>query len=202
MKATLRTLLVAAVGAVALSASAAAQEPVDVDQVFSQGLAAFERGDFATALGSFRLRAEQGDADAQYFLGHMFAAGKGVPENDAEAVRWYGLAAEQGDALAQFMLGSMYANGEGVPENDVKAVKWYRLAAEQGLRMAQTMLGYEYVVGERVRQNYVEAYKWLALAAAKGDAAAKEARDMVRGEMTPAQIAEAQKLAAEWKPKK
>jgi len=66
----------------------------------------------------FRLAAEQGDADAQFFLGVMYATGEGVPENDAEAVKWYRLAAEQGDARAQFNLGVMYDNGKGVPEND------------------------------------------------------------------------------------
>ena len=56
----------------------------------------------------------------------------GVPEDDAEAVRWFRLAAEQGDAYAQYNLGRMYANGEGVPEDFVEAVAWYRKAAEQG----------------------------------------------------------------------
>ena len=46
----------------------------------------------------------------------MYANGEGVPEDDAEAVRWYRLAAEQGYAMAQSFLGAMYANGEGVPE--------------------------------------------------------------------------------------
>ena len=45
----------------------------------------------------------------------MYANGEGVPEDDAEAVRWYRLAAEQGLASAQLNLRFMYANGEGVP---------------------------------------------------------------------------------------
>ena len=62
----------------------------------------------------------------------MYANGEGVPENDAEAVRWYRMAAEQGDVLAQYNLGAMYANGEGVPENYVLAYAWFNLAAAQG----------------------------------------------------------------------
>ena len=85
--------------------------------------------------------AEQGDATAQYNLGNMYDSGRVVPENDAEAVRWYRLAAEQGDAASQNNLGFMYARGEGVPENDAEAVKWYRLAAEQGHASAQFNLG-------------------------------------------------------------
>jgi TPR repeat protein len=60
----------------------------------------------------------------------MYDEGEGVPENNAEAVRWYRLAAEQGYARAQSNLGFMYSNGEGVPENNAEAVRWYRLAAE------------------------------------------------------------------------
>ena len=88
-------------------------------------------------LTEIRRRADQGDADTQFLLGLRYANGEGVPENDAEAVKWYRLAAEQGHANAQYFLGAMYANGEGVPENDAEAVKWFRLAAEQGHAGAQ-----------------------------------------------------------------
>ena len=56
----------------------------------------------------------------------------GVPEDDAEAVKWYRKAAEQGLAQAQNNLGSMYARGEGVPEDYVKAHMWWSLAKAQG----------------------------------------------------------------------
>jgi TPR repeat protein len=48
----------------------------------------------------------------------MYDEGRGVPQDDAEAVRWYRKAAEQGDAEAQGKLGVMYANGRGVPNDD------------------------------------------------------------------------------------
>jgi len=76
--------------------------------------------------------AEQGNAGAQYNLGVMYRRGDGVPEDDAEAVRWYRLAAEQGYARAQYNLGFMYDNGQGVPENDVEAYVWFSVAAAQG----------------------------------------------------------------------
>jgi uncharacterized protein len=87
-----------------------------------------------------------------------------------------------------------------VPQNDAEAVRWYRLAADQGNASAQYSLGVMYEAGRGVTQNYVEAYKWWALAAAQGHVSAKENRDIVRGKMTPAQIAEAQKLSSAWKP--
>ena len=62
----------------------------------------------------------------------MYRDGRGVPQDDAEAVRWYRLAADQGLADAQFSLGVMYAIGDGVPKDDAEAARWYRLAADQG----------------------------------------------------------------------
>ena len=67
----------------------------------------------------------------------MYARGEGVPEDDAEAVRWYRLAAEQGLAAAQLNLGGSYANGEGVPEDHVLAYMWLNLSAAQGFERAQ-----------------------------------------------------------------
>ena len=84
--------------------------------------------------------AEQGDAKAQYNLGVMYRKGHGVPQNDAEAVKWYRKSAEQGDAHAQFNLGFMYNNGKGVPQNDAEAAKWYRKAAKQGDAEAKSLL--------------------------------------------------------------
>jgi len=77
-------------------------------------------------------KAAAGDANAQGSLGYAFTVGRGVPQDNAEAVKWYRLAAAQGLAIAQFNLGSMYAKGTGVPKDNAEAVKWYRLAAAQG----------------------------------------------------------------------
>ena len=68
----------------------------------------------------------------------MHSLGEGVPENDAEAVRWYRLAAEQGNASAQYSLGIMYAYGNGVPLNTVRAYVWFSVAAAQGKESART----------------------------------------------------------------
>ena len=76
--------------------------------------------------------AKQGDADAQFNLGIMYDIGEGVPENNAEAVKWYRKAADQGNAGAQYNLGYMYATGEGVPENYIHAYVWWSMAKTQG----------------------------------------------------------------------
>ncbi len=107
---------------------------------FNKGVAAYESGDFATALGEFRPLAEQGDARAQFNLGVMYEKGRGVPQDDKIALKWFTLAAEQGYARAQHNLGLMYDKGEGVPQDYKTAVKWYELATEQGKSSAQNNL--------------------------------------------------------------
>ena len=67
----------------------------------------------------------------------MYNDGRGVPQNYAEAVKWYRLAAEQGYASAQNNLGVMYNDGRGVPQNGVMAYVWESLAAAQGYEVAK-----------------------------------------------------------------
>ncbi len=69
---------------------------------------------------------------AQYNLGIVYYKGRGVPQDDAEAVTWYRKAAEQGFASAQFTLGLMYGSGKVVPKDYVSAHMWLNLAAAQG----------------------------------------------------------------------
>ena len=117
-------------------------------------------------------------------------------------MRWYRLAAEQCDALAQCNLGYMYDTGRGVPQDYKEALRWYRLAAEQGFASAQFNLGLMYDTGQGVPQDCVQAHMWFNLAGAAGDPDGVKNRDIVTAKMTPAQIAEAQRLAREWKPQK
>ena len=81
------------------------------------------------------------------------------------------------------------------------AIRLLRPFADKGNAGAQLVLGFMYELGQGVPQDYVQAHKWWNLAAAKGDADAVKNRDIVAAKMTPAQIAEAQKLAREWQPK-
>ncbi len=119
-----------------------------------------------------------------------------MPEDDAEAAKWFRKAAKQGDAQAQHNLGVMYQTGMGVPEDDAEAVKWFRKAAEQGYANAQLNLGTRYATGEGVPEDYVRAFAWFNLAAAQGVENAKKAKGIIRQRMTAAQIADAQELSA------
>src|SRR5262249_9700573 len=73
--------------------------------------------------------ADKGHAAARFTLGVMYGEGRGVPQDYAEAARWYRRAAAQGDAQAQYNLGLAYARGEGVTQNAVDAHMWFNLAA-------------------------------------------------------------------------
>ena len=153
-------------------------------------------GVFASEFDETMAAAKQGKAYAQFNLGVMYDIGRGIPQNDAEAVKWYKKAAKQGYADAQSYLGVMYDNGRGVPENDAEAVKWHRKAAEQGHVSAQNNLGYKYVQGEGVPENSIKAYVWWSMAKTQGDESAKGNLDIIKPHMTKQQIAQAQELAA------
>jgi TPR repeat protein len=94
----------------------------------------------------------------------------------------------------------MYYNGRGVPQSDSEALKWYRLAADQGFADAQYNIGIMYGNGEGVPQDNVQAWMWFDLAAEQGSEPAKKNRDVAASRMTSDQMAEAQRLAREWKP--
>ena len=128
------------------------------------GVAAYDRGDYATALRLWRPLAEQGDANAQFDLGGLYEKGEGVPKDYVEAAKWLRLAAEQGNFVYEFNLGLTYYDGKGVPQDCVLAHMWFNLAATQGYDLAIQM------------------------------------RDSVAAKMTADQIAEAQRMAREWKP--
>jgi TPR repeat protein len=142
--------------------------------------------------------AELGDAVAQFRLGWMYANGKGVPQDDKEAVKWYQKSAEQGFAKAQTNLGWMYANGRGVPQDYKEAVKWFRKAAEKGHVEAQYSLGKTYEAGIGVLKDKVNSYAWYNVSSANGEYDAAELRDAIAKEMTPKQIAEARQLSKVW----
>ena len=156
---------------------------------------------YARAAKWWRLAADQGHTFAQYNLGTLYDNGNGVPQNKAEALKWYHLAAERGNDGAQFNVGVLHFAGVAVSENRIEAAKWFRRAADQGHIGAQAYLGLSYATGLGVPKDNIHAYMWLSLAAARGDQDAISNRNRVARQMTPAQIAEAQKLAREWKSK-
>ena len=142
-------------------------------------------------LTKLREAAEQGNVEAQYNLGQMYAHGNlelenggWVSQDNTESIRWYVRAAEQGDAEAQYNLGRMYKYGDGAPQDLLEAILWFRQAAERGHAGAQYELGLVYangpekqvfsvgssrglrtVTGAVIHRDYEEAVYWYRLAA-------------------------------------
>jgi hypothetical protein len=164
-------------------------------------LKSYNTGDFAKAMQIFRPLAEKGQTLAEYILGLMYTNAQGVSENYSEGLKWLQKAGEQGEAKAQFAVGVAYFKGLGVQKNNAEAFKWYRRAADQGLGVAQYNLGAMYAKGEAVTQDVVTAHLLYGLAATSGIKAAGAAKDQVAKSMTPEQIAQAEKMAKDWKPK-
>jgi TPR repeat protein len=128
-----------------------------------------------------------------------------VPRDPVEATRWYRSAAEQGVPPAQYQLALRLANGDGVPQDFQEAAKWYRRAADQGVPFAQFNLGVRYANGQGVERDPVLAYQWFSLAArgllGKEADAARQARDAIKGALTPEQLARGEAMVQAWQPR-
>jgi len=154
-------------------------------------------GDSGKADMWLRRAAEQGNPEAQFWLGTAYEEGLFGTTDYREAFKWLRKAAEQGHPDAQVILGEMYEDGEFVSQNYALAAKWYRKAAEHvpdsgGVGQGRNQLGLLYLKGLGVPKNLVLAYMWFSLT--ESDTNLKEAEC----DMTPAQIAEARKMASDW----
>ena len=152
---------------------------------------------------ALRKAAEQGDAVAQNNLGLAYVNGQNVPQDYSTAANWFRQAAAQGNAEAAVNLGLAYVNGQGIPQNYMEGIKWLRMAAEEGNANAQCHLGNAYFYGDRgVSKDMVEAYKWYVLAASSGHEESIRYRNDLAHDLKPEQVADGQKRAAEFVPKK
>jgi TPR repeat protein len=125
-----------------------------------QGVAAYKQGDFATALHEFLPLAQHGQATAQFYLGTMYTKGWGVPQDAAEAARWYQRAAAQGVPEAQYNLGVMYVRGAGVAQDLVQGYLWLHRAAAglpAGARQDQVVQARERVAAQLTADQLARA---------------------------------------------
>ena len=131
--------------------------------------AAYRRGDYETALRLFRQLADQGRANAQYNLGVMYAKGRGVLQNDVEALNSSALQQTKATPPPSTILEP------SMPE--VRACRTTMLRRRNGMRRLQTKgsaaaqfnLGAMQSKGEGVPKDLVHGYMWFDLAAARGD---------------------------------
>jgi len=152
---------------------------------------------------SFAGDLEQGAA-AKRRLGFMYYHGEGVPQDDKRAVALFEQAAEAGDIESAANLGKMYEYGMSVVQDDARAAQWYRKAAELGDPTSQFNASIMYYKGRGVERDVVEAAKWWTLAMSHGDkwkATFWPSIESAEAKLTPDEIAEGRRRAAEWRPR-
>jgi TPR repeat protein len=136
---------------------------------------AFESADqIVNAIGDLMDKAHAGDAMAQYQLGQLYYAGKDIPQNYDEAVKWFRTSSDKGLTLAQAALGKCYLNGDGVEKNVKEAKRLFNIAAQDNSPEAQFLLGIMHYAGDGVPVNFDEGFKWFKLSAEQGYAEAQE----------------------------
>ena len=163
-------------------------------QHIDSAVAANKRGDYKTAIKHLRPLAEKGLPEAQALLGAMYAQGRGMPQDPAEAIKWFRKGIAQDNHWAQHNLGYMYSQGYGVPQNYFEAAKWFRKAAKQGNADSQSNLGAMYLTGSGVPQDFELSYIWLSVAAANGAKFALENRNIVIINLTKDQLKKAETI--------
>ena len=134
----------------------------------ADGEMAFDQGKYDRARAILLPLAAAGDPVAQFYIGKMYAEGRGIEKDEVQGVKWYRKSAEQGYAKAENNLGVMYEYGTGVAKDEDEAARWYRKAADQGFPQAQTNLGGLYEAGQGVVKDLSKAVGWYRRAAEQG----------------------------------
>jgi TPR repeat protein len=93
----------------------------------------------------------------------------------------------------------MNGKGQGIPVNLEAAFHWLHAAAQQGLASAQCRLSLLYANGTGTALDPIESHKWLLLAAKAGDREAQSQLDDSAARLSPAQLAESKRRAAQWR---
>lgn len=126
--------------------------------------------------------------------------------NDYQHLMKFYAAAEHGDAGAETRMclfsykGDPFYHGDGFPQDYAKAMMWCKRAADQGYAQAQFYVGRMYWLGQGVSMDLVQSYMWLLLAAKQNPRVTTQNIPAIEALLTPEQMAEGRRRAAEWKP--
>jgi TPR repeat protein len=145
----------------------------ETEKEFNAGLAALQRGHYATAYRSWIDIAQAGNLRAKSNIGYLYEHGLGVSQNYTKAMDWYLEAAEAGLAEAQHNLGMMYAEARGTDESWGRALVWFKRAAEQNSVESLYMIGLSYYRGLGQIEDKSQAYRYFKLSAERGYADAQ-----------------------------
>ena len=157
------------------------------------GIAAFEKHDFNAAVRLIEPLADQGNVEAEYFMGTFYLYGYGVPMDPPQATSWYKRAfdhwqtqARAGNSQAMVEIACMLTAGLGVTRDDKAAVTWLRKAGDLGNSEAWAELGGLYVEGAGVPKDVTEGKRLLNKAAAAGSTRANEMLAALNNRTEPA----------------
>jgi TPR repeat protein len=152
-----------------LLAAAVALLPVAVRAGEDDGLAAYQRQDWATAARELKPLSDQGDPRAQGRYGRLLLDGLGVPKDEGEAIRLLQAAAEHNDAEGEVWLALAYQNGRGgLPRDPVRGFTLMKLAADQDDPQAANNVGVFYLAGIGVPQDRQRGMDYIRRAAEHG----------------------------------
>jgi uncharacterized protein len=135
---------------------------------FDDALAAYRKGDFATAMSEWAVLAKYGDPAAQTNIGEMFLRGEGVEKDRTVAIYWFRKAAGRDFPEAEYRLGR--AN---LGEDNGEAVRWFKEAIEHGHIQSLNSLAAMYEQGEGVQRDPREAFRLRHQAADRGNIVAE-----------------------------
>ncbi|WP_316899621.1 tetratricopeptide repeat protein [Pseudodesulfovibrio indicus] len=126
-----------------------------------QGTKAYLDKDYAEAKAKYEEAVADGNADAMYHLGVMYAEGQGVKQDYAKAAQLLQQAAAQNQDDAQLMLGMFYIYGDGVPQDPAKGAALIKAAAENRNDTAMYYLGRLYALGLGMPKDLDQALTWM-----------------------------------------
>ena len=145
---------------------------VSGDQL-AAGKSAYTRGDYSLAFRAFTPLANEGNAEAQTFIGSLYENGLGVIKDEKNALDWYEKAGKAGNAKGQHNAGIFYYTGRGVAVNYPAAYEWFLKATNNDYAPSQYMIGLMYHQGHGVAINFERARTWFLKAAKQGYANAQ-----------------------------
>lgn len=125
---------------------------------------------YQRSLAAFQKDVDQGDLAAMMHVAFLYGGGRGVPQNHAEAMRYYRKIAEAGHAFAMDNIGGMYVNGNGVARDYAEALRWFRKGVDGGNVWAMNWIGWLHYNGWGVDKDFTEAMRWYRKAADGGNA--------------------------------
>jgi formylglycine-generating enzyme required for sulfatase activity len=131
-------------------------------------------------------KAEEGDSEAQFWMGIAYLLGKGgLTQNAQDAYRFLSASAKQGNDKAALVLGNLYMMGRyGFQRNPMLTIQWLKPLAERGNAVAQNRLA-KVLSWSNVRNDIMYAYAWYSIAAANGHTDSVALRDHIARELTP-----------------